>query len=112
MNENGNTKTKVTKATTAKKVVSGNKNLIKNNSLAETLSGSLGDLTQNVSNPERIVSAVAGGGLIAYGLKRKDWLGALLGVVGGGLALRGATGHCQVYDALDIDTNENSLYES
>jgi len=103
MNENGNTK--ITINTQPKK---GDKNLIKNDkSLAESLT----DSTQNVGNPERIISTIAGGGLIAYGLKRKDWLGALLGVVGGGLALRGATGHCQVYDALDIDTNENSLFE-
>lgn len=86
----------------------GNKNLIKND---KSLSEFLGDTTQNVGNPERIISTIAGGGLIAYGLKRKDLLGALLGVVGGGLALRGATGHCQVYDAFDIDTNENSLLD-
>lgn len=70
----------------------------------------LTDTSTNVSNSERIVSAVGGGALLAYGIKRKDWLGALLGVVGGGLALRGATGHCQVYDALDVDTNEKSLF--
>ena len=69
------------------------------------------DTTQNVGNAERIVSTVAGGGLIAYGIKRKDWVGALFGLVGGGLALRGATGHCQVYDALDVDTNKNSFFE-
>ena len=70
----------------------------------------LTDTTKNVSDAERIASAVSGGALIAYGIKRKDWLGALLGLVGGGLALRGATGHCQVYDALDVDTNEKSLF--
>lgn len=106
MNENGNTK-----ITKNKQTKNGGKNPIKNNSLAETLSESFSDLTQNVGNTERVVSTIAGGGLIAYGIKRKDWLGALLGIVGGGLALRGTTGHCQVYDALDIDTNENSIYE-
>lgn len=106
MNENTNTKT-----TNAQKLKNGGKNLIKNVTNDKSLSESLGDTTQNVGNAERVVSTVAGGGLIAYGLKRKDWLGALLGIVGGGLALRGATGHCQVYDALDIDTNENSLLE-
>lgn len=108
MKENGNTKTKITKSTNDKKTKNGGKNLIKND---KSLTEFLGDTSQNVGNPERVISAVAGGGLIAYGIKRKDWLGALLGVVGGGLALRGATGHCQVYDALDIDTNENSLVE-
>ena len=69
----------------------------------------LTDTTQNVGNTERIASAVGGGALIAYGIKRGDWLGALLSVVGSSLALRGATGHCQVYDALDVDTSEKSL---
>lgn len=71
----------------------------------------LTDSSKNVGDTERIASAVGGGALIAYGVKRGDWLGALLSVVGGGLALRGATGHCQVYDALDFDTSENSLFD-
>lgn len=103
MSENG--KTEITKNKPAK---NGGKNLIKND---KSLNNILSDVSQNVGNPERIASAIAGGGLIAYGIKRKDWIGALLGLVGGGLALRGATGHCQVYDALDIDTNESSLFE-
>lgn len=103
MSENG--KTEITKNKPAK---NGGKNLIKND---KSLNDILSDVSQNVGNPERIASAIAGGGLIAYGIKRKDWIGALLGLVGGGLALRGATGHCQVYDALDIDTNESSLFE-
>lgn len=71
----------------------------------------LTDTSTNVGTTERIASAVGGGALLAYGIKRQDWLGALLGIVGGGLALRGATGHCQVYDALDVDTNEKSLFK-
>lgn len=71
----------------------------------------LTDTSTNVGSSERIVSALGGGAMIAYGIKRKDWLGALLGLVGGSLALRGATGHCQVYDALDVDTSEKSLFE-
>ena len=70
----------------------------------------LTDLSTNLGDSERVVSAVGGGALIAYGIKRKDWLGALLGVVGGAFALRGATGHCQLYDALDVDTSEKSLF--
>lgn len=69
------------------------------------------DTSQNIGNTERVVSTLAGGGLIAYGLSRKDWLGALIGLVGSGLALRGTTGHCQLYDALEIDTNGKSLLE-
>ena len=76
-------------------------------SLTEYFTGT----NQNMGNSERIVSTVAGGGLVAYGIKRKDWLGALLGLVGGGLALRGATGYCPAFDALDIDTKDKSLLE-
>jgi len=66
----------------------------------------LTDTNVNVGNTERVVSAIAGGALVAYGLKRADTTGILLSVLGGGLALRGATGHCQVYDAMDMNTNE------
>jgi uncharacterized membrane protein len=105
MKKNTKTETKITKKTETK---NGSKNLIKND---KSLTEFLTDTTKNVGNPERVVSTLAGGSLIAYGIKRKDWLGALLGLVGGGLALRGATGHCQVYDALDFDTNGESLLE-
>ncbi|MDQ3711600.1 MAG: DUF2892 domain-containing protein [Acidobacteriota bacterium] len=65
----------------------------------------LTNMNTNVSPTERVVSATAGGALLAYGVKRGDTFGILLSIVGGGLALRGATGHCQVYDAMDVDTN-------
>ena len=89
-----------------KKVKNKNKLNKKDKSVKEFLT----DTTTNMGNPERIVSAVSGGAMIAYGIKRKDWLGALLGVVGGAFAIRGATGHCQLYDALDVDTSEKSLF--
>jgi uncharacterized membrane protein len=62
----------------------------------------------NVGSLERIGSAVGGGALIAYGLKQGGVVGGLLTVLGGGLALRGVTGHCQVYDAMGIDTSDES----
>lgn len=68
----------------------------------------LTDTSTNVSTGERIASAVGGGALIAYGINRQDWIGTILALVGGGVALRGVTGHCQVYDALDVDTNKGS----
>ena len=72
-----------------------------NNSLADMLT----NLDTNVSPGERFVSAAAGGALIAFGLKQGGVLGTLLSLVGGGVALRGVTGHCQVYDAAGINTN-------
>jgi uncharacterized membrane protein len=62
------------------------------------------NLNTNVGNSERIVSAVAGGALLAYGIKRRDTVGVLLSLVGGGLAFRGATGHCNVYEQLNRNT--------
>ena len=100
-----NTKNKITKKTQTEN--NGEKSLENGKSLTEYFTSP----NQNMGNSERVVSTVAGGSLVAYGIKRKDWLGALLGLVGGGLALRGATGYCPAFDALDIDTNEKSLLE-
>lgn len=65
----------------------------------------LTNMNTNVGDTERIVSAVGGGALVAYGLKRGDALGIILSVLGGGIALRGATGHCQIYDAMGVNTS-------
>lgn len=62
----------------------------------------------NLSDTERLVSGIAGGGLIAYGLKRGDAAGAALAVVGGLLGLRGATGHCQIKDAIETNSQPNN----
>ena len=64
----------------------------------------LTNMNTNVSPTERVVSGVAGGALIAYGVKQGGAIGVLLSIVGGGLALRGSTGHCHVYDAMDVNT--------
>jgi uncharacterized membrane protein len=74
------------------------------NSIMESISGG----EQNVGNTERIASAVTGGALVALGLKQRGFFGTVLSVLGGGLLLRGATGHCHVYDAAGIDTAENT----
>ncbi len=69
----------------------------------KSLLGSLTGTDVNLTQTERLVSGVAGGGLLAYGLKRGGAAGATLAVVGGLLGLRGATGHCQIKDALQTD---------
>lgn len=56
----------------------------------------------NVSDSERIGSAAIGAALVTYGLKRRDWIGALSALGGAALLYRGATGHCQVYQALGV----------
>ncbi len=57
---------------------------------------------KNLNTVERALSVAAGGALAAYGLKRRDWVGAAAGVVGGFLVERGVTGHCVAYDALGL----------
>ena len=60
----------------------------------------------NVGEMERWISLVAGAGLVAYGISRRDTGGLGWAAVGSGLAWRGASGHCNVYSALGIDTRE------
>jgi uncharacterized membrane protein len=75
------------------------------NTQENSLTNLLTNTQTNVGKPERVASAVGGGALIAYGLKRGGATGVILSLLGGSLALRGVTGHCQLYDALDIDTS-------
>jgi uncharacterized membrane protein len=58
----------------------------------------------NVHDTERIVSALGGGALAVLGLARGGFGGLMLALVGGGLAWRGVSGHCDVYGALGINT--------
>ena len=58
----------------------------------------------NVGKAERVASAIGGGALALYGLRRRDLPGAALAVIGGILAYRGTSGHCPVYGALDMST--------
>src|SRR3712207_3085989 len=59
---------------------------------------------KNVSDGERWFSVVGGAALAVYGLDRRDLAGGLLAVLGAELVRRGATGHCLVYDALNVST--------
>ncbi len=59
----------------------------------------------NVANVERAASVLGGGALIAYGLQKRSWSGFGLAALGGVLAWRGATGHCDVYQSLGIHTD-------
>jgi uncharacterized membrane protein len=60
----------------------------------------------NVSVPERWISAVIGGALIAYGIRRRSWAGGLLALAGGTLLLRGTLGRSFIYRTLGIDTSK------
>jgi uncharacterized membrane protein len=57
----------------------------------------------NVGDTERMISAIAGGALALYGLRRGSLGGLLVAGLGAALGYRGLTGHCQLYDALGLD---------
>lgn len=60
----------------------------------------------NVGYAERLASLAAGTALAALGLSRKSVPGLILAGIGGGLAYRGASGHCGVYERLGVDTTD------
>ena len=63
----------------------------------------------NVAQAERWAS-LAGGGLLALGgMRRADLCGLAMAAVGGCLVYRGLTGHCQMYEALGVNTAERPL---
>jgi uncharacterized membrane protein len=64
------------------------------------------EMDTNVSQPERWLSIIGGGSLIAYGLSRKSIEGFALAALGGGLMWRGYSGHCDIYQSLGINTTE------
>ena len=59
---------------------------------------------RNVGATERAVSVLGGGAMALYGLSQRTGTGLLLAGIGAALAYRGATGHCDVYEALGIST--------
>lgn len=58
----------------------------------------------NVGNAERIASAAGGASLLAWGIAKRGVTGSIFGLLGGALLYRGATGHCDVYEALGRST--------
>lgn len=57
----------------------------------------------NVGRVERWLSMVAGGALAAYAFKRRSIPGGTAALAGAALLYRGATGHCDLYQALGIN---------
>ena len=60
----------------------------------------------NVSATERIASAVAGGFLTMFGLRRRGAAGYGMALLGAELLYRGASGHCKTYSVLGVSTKE------
>ena len=66
-------------------------------------------MRENVGKKERLGSLLAGGALMAYALRNRSRPAGstALALTGAGLAFRGATGFCPVYNAFGIDTAED-----
>jgi uncharacterized membrane protein len=73
--------------------------------VARKLGGALVGGEVNVGTVERWASMFGGGYLAGAGIKKGGAGGALMGLVGAILLHRGATGHCNVYTALGVDTS-------
>jgi uncharacterized membrane protein len=54
----------------------------------------------NVGAGERLISALAGAGLMLYGLRRRSLAGVLMALAGGSFLFRGVTGHCELNEAI------------
>lgn len=67
--------------------------------------GAISRSGRNISGLEKWVSIAAGAGLAMYGLSRLRSNGWLWTGLGGLLVRRGVTGHCDVYEALGVDTS-------
>ena len=59
---------------------------------------------RNISTFERWTSMAAGAGLALYGLSRRRGSGWALAALGGALVQRGVRGHCDLYQALGVNT--------
>jgi uncharacterized membrane protein len=58
----------------------------------------------NVGTGERLMSFFGGGSLLLFSLMRRSRRGLPIAALGGGLLLRGATGHSYLYEVLGINT--------
>jgi uncharacterized membrane protein len=58
----------------------------------------------NVSEAERWASAALGGGLVAYGLRKRRWSGVFFVLAGGVLLMRGALGRSLFYKTMGVNT--------
>src|SRR4051812_1334926 len=63
--------------------------------------------TINLSEAERLASALGGALLAAYGISQRSKSGAMMAAAGGALIVRGATGFCPGYAAAGIDTSRS-----
>jgi len=60
----------------------------------------------NVGEAERVLSVVAGAGMVAWGVRHGGVAGMVAGVAGAALAVRGVTGYCPVYASIGANGDE------
>ena len=65
------------------------------------------DVTENIGDMQRLVSAIAGVGLLIEGLRRKSVMGGALAIGGVSLLYRAASGYCPAFGAMGIDMRGN-----
>jgi uncharacterized membrane protein len=70
-----------------------------------------GHVGVNIGRQERWISMLAGGMLAAYGLTRRSKQGGAAAVAAAALLYRGATGHCDVYQALGVNRSSGHARE-
>jgi uncharacterized membrane protein len=70
----------------------------------EDVNDSVARSGRNISDVEKWISIAAGSGLALYGLARLRRSGWLFAGLGGLLLRRGVSGHCDVYEALGMNT--------
>jgi uncharacterized membrane protein len=64
--------------------------------------------TINVNDQERMISGGVGAMLTLLGISRRSIPGLVMAGIGGSLIYRAATGHCHLYEALGIDSNQRA----
>ncbi|MET0623892.1 MAG: SRPBCC family protein [Pyrinomonadaceae bacterium] len=69
-------------------------------------------MSVNIGEVERWASAIGGGALAIYGATRGSLGGIALALVGAALVHRGATGHCNLYEAMNFSTADGGLRNS
>ncbi len=62
------------------------------------------NIKTNVSEPERVVSVIAGSAAAIFGLTRGNAAGLGLALAGAEAIRRGVTGHCYIYQATGVNT--------
>ena len=61
----------------------------------------------NVHHNERLLSALAGGLALAWGLSQRSTIAKAAALIGSGLVYRGVSGHCHMYQAIGVSTADD-----